>query len=959
MADISKIQLPSGTTYDVKDKTSLYAGSAENGGTANKTAAIPFAVVDSTSTKTAFTATVDGITELVDGTCVLLKNSVVTSASGFTININGLGAKQAYSNMGTGYTGTAPSAETTIFNINYTMLFVYSETIVSGGGWIAYRGYNSDTTTARGLVDYYFRAYAGQAIYRYKLVMQGADNRMYPIVVTNQESATQVAKVPTTVGLRPHNIWYYNSTSTVAAGAVCGSQTLHDDMYFTTAVYNFNTSTGTYRMVYLCGDYNKDTDMFTLYNDGSSPCTSYYAFVPSNTANITLSSYFTSGKYYILVGGTYSTTNYMTLFTYNPLYYFDGTNLIPVETKITKDVQSSIPTKTSDLTNDSGYITESELPEGVFFVDIDTTNNNAVTPTASEIVAAYNDGKQLVIRIKDFYYESGAHTTYMYALPSEVDLEVQNFFNIRCIVGTMGGDGYYVDQWDIAYDYSQDEFNVEYSLDKLLLEPPSASAGQVLTYSGSSWGASAAPVQSVNGQTGAVSISIPSKVSDLTNDSGFITTETDPTVPSWAKQSSKPSYTANEVGAVPTSSVGAASGVVPLNASSKIDSTYLPSYVDDVIEGYYYNNKFYKESSHTTEITGEAGKIYIDLSTDKTYRWGGSAYAEISQGSVISVSRDLTSGTKVGTITVNGTGTDLYAPSNTDEKVKSALVSNPTTVYYPVFGNATTSAETKLYDTNFKYQSASNTSYLTLGSTSDKSGQLQLCRGTTYVAITPTTLTGARTLYLPDKGGTVAVTSDIPTVPSAGTTATAVSTTSSGGSATTWSKSDHVHSITSSTITSALGFTPYNSTNPNNYVDATGAASAAPVQSVNGQTGAVTVVEDDKTWNGVTLNKSGTISAANMYLAARTEIDATTAYQIKATTTPESGKIPLYQSGAYLASTTPSANDNSTKVATTAYVDAAIPTNVSSLTNDSGYLTLATLPIYDGTVVTNANGVSF
>ena len=48
--------------------------------------------------------------------------------------------------------------------------------------------------------------------------------------------------------------------------------------------------------------------------------------------------------------------------------------------------------------------------------------------------------------------------------------------------------------------------------------------------------------------------SIPTKVSDLTNDSGFISsyTETDPTVPSWAKASSKPSYTASEVGAVPT-----------------------------------------------------------------------------------------------------------------------------------------------------------------------------------------------------------------------------------------------------------------------------------------------------------------------------------------------------------------------------------------------------------------------
>ena len=61
---------------------------------------------------------------------------------------------------------------------------------------------------------------------------------------------------------------------------------------------------------------------------------------------------------------------------------------------------------------------------------------------------------------------------------------------------------------------------------------------------------------------------IPQNTSDLYNDSGFIVTETDPTVPSWAKQNTKPSYTAGEVGAVATSAVGAASGVAPLNASS-------------------------------------------------------------------------------------------------------------------------------------------------------------------------------------------------------------------------------------------------------------------------------------------------------------------------------------------------------------------------------------------------------
>lgn len=41
---------------------------------------------------------------------------------------------------------------------------------------------------------------------------------------------------------------------------------------------------------------------------------------------------------------------------------------------------------------------------------------------------------------------------------------------------------------------------------------------------------------------------IPTKTSDLTNDAGFLSAETDPNVPSWAKQPSKPDYTAAEVG---------------------------------------------------------------------------------------------------------------------------------------------------------------------------------------------------------------------------------------------------------------------------------------------------------------------------------------------------------------------------------------------------------------------------
>lgn len=80
-----------------------------------------------------------------------------------------------------------------------------------------------------------------------------------------------------------------------------------------------------------------------------------------------------------------------------------------------------------------------------------------------------------------------------------------------------------------------------------------------------------------------------------------------------------------------TEDKGSANGVAELDENGIIISSQLPSYVDDVIEGYFYNSKFYKESTHTTEITGEAGKIYIDLSTEKTYRWSGSTFVVISE----------------------------------------------------------------------------------------------------------------------------------------------------------------------------------------------------------------------------------------------------------------------------------------------------------------------------------------
>ncbi len=89
----------------------------------------------------------------------------------------------------------------------------------------------------------------------------------------------------------------------------------------------------------------------------------------------------------------------------------------------------------------------------------------------------------------------------------------------------------------------------------------------------------------------------------------------------WAKQSTKPTYTASEVGAIATTAKGANNGVAELDSTGKVPSSQLPSFVDDVLE---------YDSQSAFPSTGETGKIYIAKDTNKTYRWGGTGYTEIS-----------------------------------------------------------------------------------------------------------------------------------------------------------------------------------------------------------------------------------------------------------------------------------------------------------------------------------------
>ena len=113
--------------------------------------------------------------------------------------------------------------------------------------------------------------------------------------------------------------------------------------------------------------------------------------------------------------------------------------------------------------------------------------------------------------------------------------------------------------------------------------------------------------------------------------------------------SSNITITASDVSAIPTSAKGAASGVCPLNASSKIDTTYLPSYVDDVIEAYpragqtELSQNWLSATSGGSALTPESGKLYVLMADSTSYaantqfRWGGTAYVKLADGGVTAI----------------------------------------------------------------------------------------------------------------------------------------------------------------------------------------------------------------------------------------------------------------------------------------------------------------------------------
>lgn len=105
---------------------------------------------------------------------------------------------------------------------------------------------------------------------------------------------------------------------------------------------------------------------------------------------------------------------------------------------------------------------------------------------------------------------------------------------------------------------------------------------------------------------------LPTKLSQLTNDAGFITGSDVPELPEWASGASKPAYTAAEVGAIPAADAD--------NFALKSDLTNVYKYKGSVAT-----------AAELPASGNTAGDVYNVTATDMNYGWTGTAWDPLGQ----------------------------------------------------------------------------------------------------------------------------------------------------------------------------------------------------------------------------------------------------------------------------------------------------------------------------------------
>ena len=238
------------------------------------------------------------------------------------------------------------------------------------------------------------------------------------------------------------------------------------------------------------------------------------------------------------------------------------TYLSKTDASSTYALKTAIPTKTSQLTNDSGFLTEHQsLSNIVASASYNSTTkkiefkNSAGTKLDTDIDASdfIKDGVVENVTIVDGKLVISFNTD---AGKEDIEIDISDIFNANNYYTKTEVDGKIPTK--VSQLINDSGYITSTALSPYLKSTDAASMYLTQTNASNTYLTKTSASSTYLSKTDASSIyatkdSLPTKVSQLINDSGYLTsyTETDPTVPDWAKASTKPSYTAAEVGALP------------------------------------------------------------------------------------------------------------------------------------------------------------------------------------------------------------------------------------------------------------------------------------------------------------------------------------------------------------------------------------------------------------------------
>lgn len=295
----------------------------------------------------------------------------------------------------------------------------------------------------------------------------------------------------------------------------------------------------------------------------------------------------------------------------------------------------SIPKKTSELNNDSGFITTSDIPEGAAatttqpLMDGDGKVGTEKAFARGDHQHPHDTSKQDVIEDLDDIRSGASKGATAYQKPST---GIPSTDMAQAVQTSLG-------KADTAYQKPSTGI------------PSSDMAQAVKTSLGKADTAYQKPTAGIPESD--LSDEVQSSLGDVSGKADksemSVTTSGDKTTVTLKSGTSATVINKHQSldGCVKVEDKGVAGGWCPLDANKKVDAQYLPSYVDDVVEVYPrasvspLSKDWFSETSGGSAITPEKGKIYTLMASggdgypeNSQYRWGGTTFVKLNDGNV-------------------------------------------------------------------------------------------------------------------------------------------------------------------------------------------------------------------------------------------------------------------------------------------------------------------------------------